>query len=178
MKISLITISPDGVVWKTMRDGTIMSGRVGPEVPRDKHGDYIYVGSQFRFDASSYGRPFADLPIFFDATPKLERFFKALALTELSQKWFGLAVRKPLLAVHLTGYSRILHLGEKWALKECIFRWGSGDAIVCNWPTPYTEAQVREVLCGDIFKKAPNTESCDSPAAARPLLNQPGSDGR
>jgi hypothetical protein len=156
MKISLITISPEGVVWKTIRDGAIVSGGVGPEVPRDKNGDYIYVGSQLRVEASSYGRPFTDLPIFFEASPKLERFFKALVLSELSRKWLGLLSRKPVLAVHLTGYSRLVQTEESLALKECIFRWGNGDAIVCNWPTPYTEAQVREILQGDVFKKAPN----------------------
>jgi hypothetical protein len=153
VKISLITISPEGVLWKTMRRGSIVSGHIGPSVPQDTSGNFIYVGSQIRCKASSNGRPFSDLPVFFDATPKLERFFKELVRTELSPTWLGLAVRRPLLAVHLTGYSRLLHLGEKWALKECIFRWGSRDAIVCNWPKPYNEAEVREILSGDILKK-------------------------
>jgi hypothetical protein len=156
MKISLITISPDGCIWKTMRDGQIAEGRIQPNVPQDKNGDYIYNGSNFREESISYGQPFSDLPVFFDATPKLEKFFAAMALREFSPKWFGILVRKPVIAVHLVGYSRMIHLGEQLALKECIFRWGGGDAVVCKWPTPYTDTQIREILLGEAFKKKPN----------------------
>src|SRR5882724_7021311 len=139
MRISLITISPEGLEWKTMRDGLIVGGRIEPEVPRDENGDYIWIGPQFRSAAASYGRPFSDLPVFFDAAPKLEKFFRSFVANEFSRKWLGVIVKKPAIAVHHVGYSRVLHLAEKSALKDCIFRWGGGHAIVSNWPTPYTD---------------------------------------
>ena len=159
MNISLITISSEGCIWKTMRDGQIVEGRIPPDVPRDKNGDYIYDGSKIREDATSYGRPFSDLPVFFDATPKLEKFFAALTVRKFSRKWLGIVVRKPAVAVHLVGYSRMIHLGEQLALKDCILRWGSNDAIVCKWPTPYTDDQIREILLGEVFHKKPDQSS-------------------
>ena len=147
-----------------MRDGQIADGRIQPDVPRDKNGDYIYNGSNFLEEGTSYGRPFSDLPVFFDATPKLEKFFAALALREFSQKWLGIVLRKPAIAVHLVGYSRIIHLGEQLALKDCILRWGGGDAVVCRWPTPYSDAQIREILLGEIFKKKPKTPEPTAPS--------------
>ncbi len=150
MKISLITISPEGCIWKTMRDGRIVEGQIAPDVPKDKNGDYIYVGSNFQEVASSYGRPFSDLPVFFDATPKLERFFRAIVLKEFTGRWFGMALLNPSVAVHLVGYSRPIHLGEKLFLKDCILRWGARNAITCEWPTPYTDSEIQDILRGDI----------------------------
>jgi hypothetical protein len=88
--------------------------------------------------------------------PQLEKFFRTLAQVEFSRTCFGIVVKRPVIAVHFVGYSRLLHLGEKFALKDCILRWGSRGAIVCNWPTPYTDSQIREILGGDVFKKEPD----------------------
>jgi hypothetical protein len=156
MKISLITISSEGCIWRTLRDGQIVEGCIQPDVPREANGDYIYDASKLREGATSFGRPFSDLPVFFDATPKLEKFFAALTLREFSKKWLGIVLRKPTVAVHLVGYPRMIHLGEELALKACILRWGSNGAIICKWPTPYSDAQIREILLGEVFHKKPN----------------------
>jgi hypothetical protein len=153
MKISLITISPSGVEWKTLRDGRVLSGRIGPSVPRDKNGDFMYMDSPRGSSVASYGLPFSDLPEFFNAAPRLEKFFVALARKELTPRWLGLRIRNPILAVHLVGYSRPIHLGEKTSLKDWVFRWGARSVVLCDWPTPYPDSIVHEILTGDVFNK-------------------------
>lgn len=145
MKISLIGISPGGVIWRTMRKGAIVSGRIDPPIAIDRAGNYIYPGQAHNAPASSQGNPFVDLPEFFDATPKLEKFFRTLTLKEFAGKWLGLAPINPIVAVHLTGYSRTIHQAEKLCLSQCILRWGARKAIVSTWPTPYTESEFREI---------------------------------
>jgi hypothetical protein len=156
MKISLITISPTGVDWKTMRNGTIVVGHIKPSVPRDEKGNYIYVGSKFPPEFSSDGCPFSDLSEFFNATPKLERFFRSLIEKELSQGWFGMKLLPPSVAVHMVEYSRPIHLGEKMILKDCILHWGARNAITCELPTRYSDSQIHEILTGAFFKKERN----------------------
>jgi hypothetical protein len=163
MNVSLITISSWGLEWKTMRGGGIVAGRIGPSVPRDQTGDYMYGYSQVEFPAASHGLPFSDLPDFFNAAPKLEKFFRVLVRKELTARWFGLALRKPVIAVHPIGYSRPIHLGEKTSLKDWVFRWGAHSVIICDWPTPYPDSVVREILTGEVLKKEPRKARLPEP---------------
>ncbi len=158
MRISLITLSPQGVDWRTLRKGQVVGGHISPDVPIDGKGRYFFTDPRLHTTGTGYGRPFADLPDFFDATPKFEKAFRALAREEFAVKCLGLVLFRPVIAVHLTGYSRGLHLGEKTYLKDCIVRWGARDVILCNWPTPYTDSEIRDIVTMTIhaaFKRGP-----------------------
>ena len=170
MKISLISITPKGVDWWTLRKGQIVCGHIAPDLPVDGKGNFVFPSSQLQSTATGYDRPFSDLPDFFDATPRLESAFRTLALREFTPRWCGLVLAKPTIAVHMTGYSRGLHLGEKMCLKDCIVRWGASDVILSDWPTAYTETQVREIVTlepNKLFQKQTN-KTAEPTAMAHP----------
>ena len=145
LRISLVNISPDGVVWRTIRKGHIIRGSFPSKLSKSENGNFELPESGTFKSSLVYESPFIEICGFYNSLPKLEPTFQRLVKSEFALKFAGIVLINPTVAVQLTGYGRKIHLGEKIFLKDSVLKWGAGDVITCEWPTVLTDSEFMEI---------------------------------
>lgn len=139
MRVSLINISPTSVVWRTIRNQSIIRGTVPTRLAVRGDGTLVDPSTVRHIRFAGHAEPFADLSTFFNCLPKLEYLFHQLSLKEFTHKFVGIPLLNPTIAFQLTDYGRPLHLGEKSFLKDSVLRWGARTVISCDRAEPLTD---------------------------------------